>query len=239
MADANSTKLHLNTIDETGNTYGRLRVLGWERKRNKVYWVCLCACGRKTSVWGAHLRNGSIKSCGKSGCHGSRRHGHTAGPASALCSPEYRTWADMIQRCRNPQCRGYDRYGGRGVEVCERWANSFAAFLEDMGPRPSRLHSIDRENNDGNYEPGNCRWATRREQSLNTRRAISITHNGESRSLLDWAEHLGVDYNILYARIYRGWRVAKAISTPVGVRIRRNSLKTLTNQAVSRTLRNC
>ena len=100
------------------------------------------------------------------------KHGHAfAGRRSS----EYRTWYAMKQRCTNPNVEHYDRYGGRGITVCERWANSFCNFLADMGLKPSRRHSIDRVNNDGNYEPGNCRWATQKEQANNCSRVVLNT----------------------------------------------------------------
>lgn len=127
-------------------------------------------------------------------------------------NPEYWVWAAMLQRCRNPRCRIYPLYGGRGITVCERWTD-VRNFMADMGPRPEG-GTLDRIDNDGNYEPGNCRWATPAIQSANTRRAKFLTLNGETRQLHEWAAHLGLTAGALCTRIKR-WGVEKALSTPV------------------------
>lgn len=158
--------------DYTGNTYNRLTVQGLDHvKRSKRFYRCLCVCGRTCVVDISHLKSGNTKSCGclmhewsTSGKaplkHGGAKGGHTV---------EYNAWAKMRQRCYNPKDHKYPNYGGRGITVCERWNSDFAAFLADMGPRPSPTHSINRINNDGNYEPSNCNWATPKEQSNNRR----------------------------------------------------------------------
>ena len=141
------------------------------------------------------------------------KHGHApAGKPTA----EYRTWRNMIERCENPQNKTYKYYGGRGIEICRRWRNSFQNFLMDMGPRPTGT-SIERINNDKGYSPDNCKWATKREQMSNQRSNIHITHNGETRTLGGWATHLGIKYMTLYNRIYaRGMSHEIALSRPVG-----------------------
>jgi len=121
----------------------------------------------------------------------------------------------MIQRCYNHQRKNYDRYGGRGITVCKRWREAFAAFLEDMGEPPTQQHSIDRINNDGNYEPGNCRWATALEQSRNSHHNVTLSYNGETMCISEWAEKLNMAYSALYFRIAGGWSVERAFSQPV------------------------
>jgi hypothetical protein len=126
-------------------------------------------------------------------------------------SPTYVSWATMIDRCRNPHRENFKHYGGRGIKVCARWASSFQLFLADMGERPSLLHSIDRRDPDGDYEPGNCRWATKKEQANNRRSTVRYS----GRTLGEWAEKTGLDAKVLWDRINRyGWEFERAISTP-------------------------
>jgi hypothetical protein len=121
----------------------------------------------------------------------------------------------MIRRCTNPDSTGYARYGGRGITVCDRWRESFANFLADMGPKPTPRHTIDRINNDGNYEPGNCRWATGKEQCRNTRRNRYIEHDGRRMTQVEWCEETGMIKATLCCRLKSGWSVAAALTTPV------------------------
>lgn len=118
--------------------------------------------------------------------------------------PLYGTWNQMKQRCQNKNNHKYHLYGRRGIKVCKRWRDSFKAFAEDMGPRPSPEHSIDRIDTDGNYTPNNCRWATRSEQRMNHRDSIHITFNGKTQPLKIWAEAIGVRYATAWKRIKDG-----------------------------------
>lgn len=129
----------------------------------------------------------------------------------------------MKTRCYNPRNKRYDRYGGRGIIVCERWLNSFENFLADMGRRPSPVHSLDRKDNDGNYEPGNCRWATAREQANNSSHVRWLAHGGVTLSLTGWAHHLGIGRTALEQRLRKGVPLAIALtvrSMKYGPRIR-------------------
>ncbi len=130
-------------------------------------------------------------------------------------SPEHVAWQHIKQRCRNPNCKAWNDYGARGITICEEWANSFETFLHDVGQRPSPKHTIERINNDGHYEPGNVRWATRAEQSRNRRNNHSIMFNGQTFCLSDLAEHLGVRYQDLQYRIARGYPLDKQLSRAV------------------------
>lgn len=154
-------------MDLTGMRFGRLIAISFSHvdKHRKVHWLCSCDCGGAKIVATNSLRAGKTTSCG---CFQRESHYRTHGfaPKNSQRRTEYRIWSLMRDRCRNPKNNRWDRYGGRGIAVCERWAD-FTTFFADMGERPSLKHSIDRIDNDGNYEPGNCRWATASQQVNN------------------------------------------------------------------------
>lgn len=141
-------------------------------------------------------------------------------------TPEYKVWKGAIDRCCNPKCKHFHLYGGRGISICEKWRHDFAAFIQDVGPRPSREHSLDRyPNNDGNYEPGNVRWATRSEQQRNTRDNVFLTKDGLTLTMVEWSEKLGLKYETIRFRHYRGWPddevlQPKIIGRPKSARLR-------------------
>lgn len=130
-------------------------------------------------------------------------------------SAEYKAWKSMRRRCFNENMSCFADYGGRGITVCDSWKDSFEAFFADMGPRPSKEHSLDRINNDGNYEPGNCRWASRKTQVNNRRVSVLLTWDGKTMCAEDWALLLGVKPNAIRNRIASGWTVEKTLSTPI------------------------
>jgi hypothetical protein len=127
-------------------------------------------------------------------------------------SPEYRAWQAMRQRCLNSKCESYKDYGARGIAICDRWS-SFQSFYSDMGPRPSPKHSIDRRDNDGNYEPSNCTWSTKVRQSNNRRDNRRVAFNGRTQACADWAREIGIKPATLYDRLFvYGWPVEKAMT---------------------------
>jgi hypothetical protein len=157
-------------IDLTGQKTGLLtaRKRVDSDKHGKVKWECLCDCGNTVDVIASRFNTGKTRSCGclrvlrtiqRCTTHGDANHHHR--------TAEYRAWLGMKARCFKPTTTEYHRYGGRGITVCERWKTSFKSFLQDLGRKPSKRHSLDRFDNDGDYEPGNCRWATRKQQNKN------------------------------------------------------------------------
>lgn len=141
-----------------------------------------------------------------------QRHGLSYGKNR---HPLYNTWLQMKARCYRSNHPAYDWYGGCGITVCDRWRNSFTAFLADVGERPSVGHSLDRVETFGNYEPGNVRWATKAEQQRNRADNRNLTHNGRTMCPVDWAAELGMSLSTLRNRINSGWSVSDALTRPV------------------------
>ncbi len=149
------------------------------------------------------------------------RHGHTHRGGRGR-TPEYISWVGMIQRCHNPNHNRYPVYGARGIVVCDRWKSSFISFLSDMGPKPTPKHTIDRfPNQTGNYEPGNCRWATIKEQQRNRKSNTILEFNGEKRCVSEWAEIKGVPSHVILGRIKAGWPIGRIMQEPVHKYVRK------------------
>ena len=198
--------------DLTGCVFGRLTVtrLHSVTAHSTAKWLCRCTCGNQKPVVGSSLTSGVTVSCGCQKLESATSHKQSGG-AHGKPSPEYEAWGRMLYRCNTPTCAAWDDYGGRGISVCERW-HSFENFLEDMGRRPSPKHSIDRfPNNDGNYEPSNCRWATAKEQTRNRRTSKMISFQGETLCAAEWAERIGVKYGTFLKRLGK-WPIEKAIT---------------------------
>jgi hypothetical protein len=199
----------LPRIDITGQRFGRWTAISYADS----VWTCRCDCGTERRVVGKTLRNGSSKSCGCYNAEVAGRHLRKHGMAHRT-NVEYKAWCQMRTRCMNRNGKNWADYGGRGIEVCERW-NDFTAFYADMGPRPSPKHSLDRLDVNGNYEPGNCRWATVKEQRRNIRTNRLLTHHGKTMTVAAWADELGVRKGILYTRLFNGWSDEKVLTQPV------------------------
>ena len=206
--------LHHNSIDLEGQRFGRLVAKTPVRKRrHRVSWVCACDCGGQTEVTTSDLRSGHTVSCGcwRREASIGNRHSITHGMSQ---TSTYKTWRSMRNRCESPNAGNYRRYGGRGVTVCARW-QEFENFLADMGPRPSLRHQIDRyPDKHGNYEPGNCRWATPRENSQNRSNNRLVELNGEARPVAAWAQSAGIAAYTLLQRLNRGWTLEEAMRVP-------------------------
>lgn len=171
----------------------------------------LCRCGCRLPVEVDVIGSASSIHVFRPGHFSARRsHGRSY-------SPEFKIWAAMKSRCANPRNRKYPRYGGRGIRVCEQWANSFSTFAKDMGPRPSMEHSIDRVNNDGHYEPSNCRWTTSREQAANSTHPTErlMTAFGRTQNIRQWALERGFSPEAVHQRLKRGWSFERSITEPL------------------------
>lgn len=158
----------MKPIDLVGHRFDRLVVLkrAANSKGGKCRFLCRCDCGNEKTIFSCHLIGHKITSCGCFRVEHCRGIGSTNTTHGMTETPEYRTWANMLDRCYNKRHKSFLVYGGRGIKVCERWRTSFEAFMEDIGPRPDN-HSIERVNNNGHYEPDNCIWATRSQQQRN------------------------------------------------------------------------
>lgn len=206
------------TTTLVGQIYGYLTVfsyIGVYANEKTSIWLCQCKCGTFLIVRRPALRSGHTKSCGclndevrqRAKTHGQSHH------------PLYPMWKQMKQRCENPRNDSYARYGGRGIKVCGRWLK-FENFLADMGKRPTSKHSIERRNNNKNYEPSNCYWATRAEQNSNTSYNRFLEYRGERLTLTQWANRIGISHSGIQKRLKLGWSVEQILTTPVKTQYR-------------------
>lgn len=188
-------------------------------KHGKAMWLCRCDCGSEKPVLSAKLVTGETRSCGCATAGFIRKKNTKHGLAG---SRPWSVYYNMLRRCYNPNTIGFHRYGGRGITVCDRWRDSFAAFLEDMGEPPEGM-SLDRIDNDKGYSPENCRWATKKQQIDNSTRPKLITFNGETRNISEWARKLGIGQPTLQERLQK-WSVEEALSCGKSHRFSRRKL---------------
>lgn len=183
-------------VFEAGQKFGRLTIVSRAEARpgeRNVMWLCDCECGAQTVVAAANIGKSTL-SCG---ClvknNGAHLRGNTMNRTHNMSqSLEYKSWCSMKGRCNNPNNPKYYSHGGRGIKICERWLSSFENFYADMGPKPGRGYSIERVNNGGNYEPGNCIWATPKVQAKNRRSTVFIEINGTTLNIEEWCEFLHI-----------------------------------------------
>lgn len=206
--------------DISGQRFGRLVAICREPRRvngrMRTFWACRCDCGQRHTVAVESLASGNTTSCGCFQREVTAAQFVTHGRSKTRL---HRIWSGMITRCTNPNDNAFHNYGGRGISICAAWRNSFEAFARDVGEPPSARHSIDRwPDKDGNYEPGNVRWATPQEQGRNRRGLIEIDFQGRRMCLMEAAELAGLAYATVYSRIVKhGWPLEQALSVPAVV----------------------
>jgi hypothetical protein len=208
----------MKPIDLTGMIFGRLHVVKRaENHGGRTAWVCTCECGEQAIVMTKLLQNGRTTSCG---CR--RREVASATLIAAMTihgqtdTYAYQCWRSMKLRCYTKTSTGYENYGGRGIKVCDRWRDSFEAFIADMGQPPSEKHTIERCDVNGDYTPSNCCWATKIEQGNNKRNNDLLEFNGRKQTRAEWAREFDINYETLSWRLANGWPVSKALTVHPG-----------------------
>lgn len=202
-----------------GMRFGRWLVVekSAHRQYGQTTWLCRCDCGNEALVASALLTNNKSKSCG---CYRKEYH-LTHGKSGSLM---HKRWSNMIQRCTNANNSEYHNYGGRGIKVCSRW-RTFEYFLADMGEPPEGKTDLDRIDNNGDYEPNNCRWVSRSENLSNKRNNRNLTFEGRTQTMAQWSRELGINFKTLQLRIKYGWSVEKALTQKVQQRQRKMELE--------------
>ena len=198
--------------DLSGKTFGRWTAIcvSGSDKRGELLWRCHCECGKESSITGGSLRSGNSISCGCFRRENPSQKKHGASVSGTPGSNLYCVWKAMISRCENKNTKSYQNYGGRGISVCDEWRHSFETFISDMGPRPQG-HSIERKDNSGNYDHGNCRWANKKEQANNTRVNRTLTIDGDSKTLTQWSEISRISVGTIWKRLDMGWPEQAAV----------------------------
>lgn len=191
-------------INMLNKKYASLTAIKPTKKKStgrNIIWVFICDCGNKCELDGYMVRSGKRVTCQKCSKERVRLASIKHGLSKTV---EFRTWADIQARCYNKKSTSYNNYGGRGIAVCDRWLKSFNNFLKDMGKRPSNKHSIERKDNNSDYCPDNCHWATMAEQSNNKRNNRKITINGITKNMNQWASDHGLTSSIIFYRLKAG-----------------------------------
>jgi len=212
-------------VDLTGKRFGRLIVLeytGIVNGRTGRHWLCKCDCGKTKNILGYSLQNGETKSCSCIRVENTikRNYEKSSSPKDESRKPEYRAYCSMKSRCNNPNNREYRLYGGRGILFL---LDSYESFLNEVGRRPTKNHSIDRIDVNGNYEIGNLRWATQKEQMNNVTYNRKVTLNGITKNFGQWIEQLNTtDYNVRW-RLKHGWSIEDAFLLPIRNKAKKSS----------------
>lgn len=203
------------TISLTGMRFGKLMVVrraGLGGRSGFATWLVRCDCGTEKILYGTQLRRGKTLSCG---CDLSDRMSKLRRTHGEKGTPTWNSWMSMKQRCLREKDPSFHRYGARGIAVCERWLGSYEAFVQDMGHRPPGT-TLDRyPDNSGDYEPGNCRWASTSAQARNRRSNRLLSYKGKTLLLCEWVQRTGLSKNAILERLGRGWTVEKTLSTPL------------------------
>lgn len=202
--------------DSIYSRFGKLLIIGYRvvinsSNRRIIYSNCKCDCGAEKWIIARNVKSGKTKSCGCMSIEKATRHGASSGGKR---TPEYRSWSKMKERCLDKNHKFYSKYGGRGIKVCKRWMK-FKNFFKDMGNRPNEF-TLERRNNDGNYTPKNCRWATRKDQANNRSNSRMLEYRGKTKTLAEWAVELKFSRSMVHRRIKRGMSVADAFTKPSG-----------------------
>lgn len=199
-----------------GRKFGRWSVISRSdvRTPEDTKWNCLCECGQLGAVAGKSLRVGNSQSCG---CLALERRSANATTHGKSKTSEYKSWLKMRERCLDPECPAYPDYGARGIRICDRWLDP-TNFLDDMGPKPTRGHTLERKDNSKGYQPDNCKWADRFEQANNKRNNRLITVNGASKTAPQWARLSGLSAKTIEARLKYGWTEEDAVLMPNSAR---------------------
>lgn len=216
-------------IDISGQSFGRLKVIKFLMYKNygnfgktRSIFLCLCSCGIKKEFAASNLVSGNTKSCGCLNKE-SRKKREFKSTHSMSLSTEYKIYASMKRRCYNKNEKSYKDYGGRGITVCDEWKNSFEQFYKDMGPRPSKVHSLDRIDNEKCYSDFNCVWNTRLEQANNKRSNRILIFDNVSHTLAQWSRIFFIDSETISRRIKRGWSIKDALTKPLQMQKRNYS----------------